>query len=126
MTIVPGDQVEFAELPGRRSGDPLREVDADSSVRIVRIARSKHRLAHRHPVSEEIIYVEEGTGAVYVDGTFVAVGPGDLVHVTAGAAHATVPDRGETMVLVCFFPHPTLAENHEETDIDVMKVATSE
>jgi len=126
MTIVPGDEVEFAELPGRRSGDPLYAVEADSSVRLVRLARSEHRLAHRHPVSEEVIYVEEGTGAVYVDGAFIAVGPGDLVHIPPGAAHATVPDPGEMMMLVCFFPHPQLAENHEETDIDVMMVATDE
>lgn len=120
MTIVPGDRVEFTELPGRYSADPLVAVEASSSVRIVRVVRGLHRSAHRHPLSEEVIYVRQGTGSVYVDGTFTGVGPGDLVHIPAGAAHGTVPDPGETMTLVCFFPHPDLDENHEETDIDVM------
>ena len=126
MTIIPGEQVEFADLPGRSSGDPLQAVDSSSSVRIVQVARSVHWLAHRHPFSEEVIYVREGTGSVYVDGTFAGVGPGDLVHVPAGAAHGTVPDPGETMVLICFFPHPRLAENREETDIDVMTATSDE
>ncbi len=55
MTIIPGDQVEFADLPGRSSGDPLHAVDSSSSVRIVQVVRSVHRLAHRHPFSEEVI-----------------------------------------------------------------------
>ena len=28
------------------------------------------------------------------------------------------------MLLVCFFPHPRLPDNLEETDMDVMTVAT--
>ena len=120
MTIVPGGDIEFDDLPGRRSGDPFRSVDADSSVRVVRLQRSEHRTAHRHPHSEEVIYVQEGAGMVYIDGAFVPVGPGDIVHIAPGSAHATVPNAGETMVLVCFLPHPRLAENREETDIDVM------
>ncbi len=124
MTIVPGDQVEFVDLPDRSFGDPLRTVDAASTVRIVQVERTEHPAAHRHPVSEKVISVVEGTGAVYVDGTFTKLGRGDLVHVPADAAHATVPDPGETMLLVCFFPHRKLAENLEETDIDVMTAAT--
>jgi quercetin dioxygenase-like cupin family protein len=126
MTVVPGSEVEYADLPGRRSADPFHAVAAASSLRVVRLVRGEHRLAHRHPASEEVMYVHEGTGAVYIDGTFTALGPGDVVHVPAGAAHATVPDPGVLMVLICFFPHPELAENLEETDIDVMTVATDE
>ena len=126
MTIVPGDQAEFMDLPGRSSGDPLRTMDAASTVRIVRVERTEHRAAHRHPVGEEVISVVQGTGAVHVDGTFTKLGPGDLGHVPAGTAHATVPDPGERMLLVCFFPHPRLADNLEETDTDVMTVATDE
>lgn len=120
MTVVPGDRLEFAALPGRTSGDPLEAVDSSSSVRIVRLARTHQRMAHRHPLSEEVIYVEQGTGAVYLDGSFLPVTPGDVIHIPRGAAHATVPGPGEEMVLIAFFPHPQLADNHEETDIDVM------
>ncbi len=52
------------------------------------------------------------------------MGPGDTVLVPAGVAHATIPDAGETMELVCFFPHPNLQDNLLETDIDVMEGVT--
>jgi mannose-6-phosphate isomerase-like protein (cupin superfamily) len=123
MTVTPGDNVEFVDLPGRSSGDPLWSVDAASSVRVARLHRSERRLAHRHPQSEEVIYVRRGTGTIYIEGIRNAIGPGDTVYIPPGAAHATIPDSGEEMELICFFPHPRLSENLEETDIDVMTVA---
>jgi len=121
MTVTPQRDVEFVDLPGRSAGDPLRSVPADSSLRIARVHRIANRKAHRHPHSEEVIYVRSGTGAVYIDGVFHDVGPGDTVHVPQGKAHATIPAAGADMELICFFPHPNLRENIEETDIDVMK-----
>ncbi len=121
MTVTPHRDVEFIDLPGRSAGDPLRAVPAASSLRITRLHRTSDRRAHRHPRSEEVIYVRSGTGAVYIDGTFHPVGPGDTVHVPQGAAHATIPEPGVDMELVCFFPHADLRENIEETDTDVMK-----
>jgi mannose-6-phosphate isomerase-like protein (cupin superfamily) len=121
MTVTPQRDVEFVDLPGRRAGDPLRSVPAASSLRITRLYRTADRRAHRHPRSEEVIYVRSGTGAVYIDGMFHQLGPGDTVHVPQGAAHATIPEPGADMELVCFFPHANLRENIEETDIDVMK-----
>ena len=44
---------------------------------------------------------------------------GDVVHIPIGAAHATIPSDGEPMRLICFFPHPHLPENIEDTDITV-------
>jgi quercetin dioxygenase-like cupin family protein len=121
MTVTPQRAVEFIDLPGRSAGDPLRSVAADSSLRITRLQRVAERKAHRHPHSEEVIYVRSGTGAVYIDGVFHEVGPGDTVHVPQGEAHATIPAPGADMELICFFPHPDLHENIEETEIDVMK-----
>lgn len=109
----------FADLPGRRAADPLAGVPAASSIRIVELGRSPARTAHRHPHSEEVVYVESGTGSVWIEGTEHRVEAGDLVHVPAGAAHATVPDEGVLMRLVCFFPHPDLTANTTETDIVV-------
>jgi quercetin dioxygenase-like cupin family protein len=121
MTVTRGDRLEFVQLAGRESGDPLRSVAASSSLRVVRVRRSRRRLAHRHPHSEEVIFVSRGTGTIFIDGYRNAIGPGDTVHIPPGAAHATIPDAGEEgMELICFFPHPRLRENFEETDIDVM------
>ena len=121
MTVTPSREVEFIDLPGRSAGDPLRSVAADSSLRVTRVQRTSDRRAHRHPHSEEVVYVRSGKGAVYIDGVFHAVGPGDTVHIPQGAAHATIPGPEADMELICFFPHADLRANIEETDIDVMK-----
>ena len=68
-----------------------------------------------------MIYVQTGTGRVFIEGEWHPVVPGDVVRVPPGLAHATVPDEGVDMELVCFFPHPDLAANSEDTGIEVTK-----
>lgn len=119
MTVVDGSGLEFIQLPGRRAADPLDRLVSQSSVRIVTLERTVGRTAHRHPHSEEVFYVETGTGQVWIDGTTHRVRAGDVVFIPAGAAHATVPEEGSAMRLVCFFPHPHLGQNSEDTDIQV-------
>lgn len=117
MTVVRSDQLSFAEMPGRRSADPFREDPGESSVRIVRLEPGRRRHAHRHPHSEEVVYVVSGTGVSWVDGTRTPLSAGDVVRIPARAAHATIPTT--PMELVCVFPHPDFAQNIEETDIPV-------
>ncbi len=119
MTIVAGSDFEFADLPGRRSADPLRDVDAAASLRVVDLERTEGRAAHRHPYSEEVVYVAAGHGSVWIDGTTHSVRQGDVVHVPVGAAHATIPTPGVEMRLICFFPHPDLSHNIEDTSTQV-------
>lgn len=119
MTVVRGDSLSFAELPGRRSANPFPPGAATSSLRVVELERTPGRTAHRHPHSEEVVYVEEGSGQVWLDGELIRVSAGDVVRIPPGAAHATVPDEGVGMRLICFFPHPDLGANLEDTDITV-------
>ncbi len=120
MSIVGDDDLRFVDLPGRRTADPLADHDdVTSSVRIVRLERTEGRTAHRHPHTEEVIHVVSGTGVVWIDGATAPVGPGDTVLVPANAAHATIPDPAVEMRLVCFFPHPDLAANTEDTELIV-------
>lgn len=118
MIVTPGD-LEFTNLPGRRSADPFLDTGISSSVRIVELERTEQRKAHRHPQSEEIMYVTAGAGQVWVDGVLHPVRQGDVIHIPKGAAHATIPAPGGSMRLVCYFPHPHLASNLEETDVEV-------
>jgi quercetin dioxygenase-like cupin family protein len=119
MTVISHTTFEFVELAGRRSANPLSPEDAASSVRIVELERTTNRTAHRHPVSEEVVYVAAGSGEVWIDGTTHPVTAGDVVRIPVGVAHATIPAEGSQMRLVCFFPHPDLASNLEETDLTV-------
>ncbi len=107
----------FEDLEGRRSANPIAGETLGSSVRIVELEPVEGRTAHRHPHSEEIVYIEAGTGRVWINGSLHRVEPGDIVVVPAGAAHATIPET--PMRLICFFPHGDLSANLRETDIQV-------
>lgn len=119
MTVSNRAGRDFVQLSGRRSADPLEAVQAASSVRIVELERVPGRTAHRHPLSEEVVYVAAGRGVVWIDGEVERIEYGDVIHIPIGAAHATVPDPGESMHLICFFPHPRLADNLEDTEVEV-------
>ena len=119
MTVISHHRLEFADLPGRISADPFEAISASSSVRVVQLERTPGRKAHRHPASEEVIYVVAGSGEVWIDGETEAVAEGDIIHIPPGAAHATIPAADSAMRLVCFFPHPDLSTNLDDTDIEV-------
>lgn len=107
-------EMAFGQLPGRRSADPLAGVDAGAlSVRLARLAAGP-RAPHRHPLSVEAIYVVEGEGTHWQEGETVRVGPGDVVLVPVGVAHATIPDT--EMLLYCVFPVASLDGNVVELD----------
>ncbi len=116
MYIVRRELLRFADLPGRISADPFADVDADVSVRIVRIAPVDVRRPHRHPHSAEVVHILSGTGSAWQDGTRHPVGPGDTILVPQGVAHATLADPGSELEMLCFFAHPQLSENIEELD----------
>jgi len=118
VPVVRGTGLDFLGLPGRRSADPLRGAGVDdtgASVRVVRIAPGP-RTPHVHLLSAEIAYVVGGTGTAWEGDESTDVGPGDLLVVPRGVPHATVATGPAELVLVCFFPHPELADNlHELT-----------
>lgn len=109
--------LDFADLPGRRSADPFAGADgAGTSVRIVRLEAGPPRTPHRHPRTAEVVHVVAGSGRAWQDGQWSPVTAGDTVLIPPGVPHATVPDPGGPLLLVCFFPDPDLATNIEELD----------
>ncbi len=119
ITVVPSAELSFAALPGRLSANPFDKLvglDAGVAVRIVTMTADPDRTAHVHPQSVEVIYVAAGTGVAWCEDGETRVSPGDLMLVPAGTPHATLPDAGEEMLLICFFPHPDLAANIVELD----------
>jgi quercetin dioxygenase-like cupin family protein len=115
VTIRHSDELDFQELPGRWSADPFAGAGAPVSVRVVRLVPGVDRTPHRHPHSCEVVYVTEGSGTMWRDGTLTPVVAGDVVLIPAGVPHATIATGGE-LRLVCFFPHPDLPRNTEELD----------
>ena len=117
MPVVRAADLSYADLPGRRAADPLASagVATGASARVVRIAPGP-RTPHVHPHSSEVVYVAAGSGTAWEGDVATAVGPGDLVVVPAGIAHATVATGPDDLVLVCFFPHEDLSANLVELD----------
>ncbi len=115
MTVVDGVDLVFHQFPGRRTADPFagREPGQSSARRVI-LEPVPTRTPHRHPHSEEVYFVAEGRGRVWIDGEQHPLQPGSWVRVPPGVPHATLPY--ERMTLVCFFPHPRLEDNIEELD----------
>lgn len=114
--IVSRSQYFFRKLSGRESADPLQNTPSgDLSMRIVRL-RGRDRSPHRHPHSREAMYVVSGKGRLWENGEERRIEAGDCALIEAGVPHATLPEPGTTMQLVCFFPHPDLNANVEELE----------
>ncbi len=72
---------------------------------------------HEHTAFEEVIYVAQGSGEIWVDGQVASVQAGDVFLLPASAKHA-VRNSGEVdLVLVCSFSAPDFRDgrvNHED------------
>lgn len=62
--------------------------------------------SHSHKDIEEVVYVLEGEGAVYVDGEFCEIRKGDSVLFSANSKHTAKNTGASTLVLLCFFSSP--------------------
>lgn len=88
-------------------------------MRVVHLEHER-RSPHLHPHSQEAIYVIKGEGLLWEDGVAQRFGAGDCALIEPGVPHATVPNPGTVMDLICFFPHPDLPGNTQElTDVIV-------
>lgn len=77
--------------------------------------------AHSHPQGEELIYIMQGEGAVYVDGVIKAVAPGNAVLFERGAIHMVRNTGSVEMKVACFYAPATSLEEykfHPEIDFD--------
>jgi quercetin dioxygenase-like cupin family protein len=112
MSVIRFPDLDFRDLPGRSAADPLAGIDTGRlSMRVVNVPDTPRRHLHRHPLSPEVVYVADGHGFAWQDGTATRVGPGDIVWIPTDAHHATIPDRGSQLKLICFFPHGDLGAN---------------
>jgi pyrroloquinoline quinone (PQQ) biosynthesis protein C/quercetin dioxygenase-like cupin family protein len=67
--------------------------------RIVRIAPHRRNERHRH-AHETFYYVIRGSGRIAIDGTVIAVGPGDMAFVPRWSLHQTANDSEDTMIVL--------------------------
>lgn len=100
---------------GKQSTDGLSpDLNAASTLRLVRIFPARARRSHAHPHSEEVIYVAEGEGWLWESGDITRVTGGDVLYIPRGVDHVNFARRGSALTLICFFPHPDLRANIED------------
>jgi quercetin dioxygenase-like cupin family protein len=115
LPVIPASSLEFRQLKGRASADPLPPGLADGcAARIVRIPPGP-RTPHQHPRSAEIVYVAQGSGIAWENGTRTPLAAGDVIAIPPGVPHATAA-TATGLVLVCFFPDGDLDTNIVELD----------
>jgi mannose-6-phosphate isomerase-like protein (cupin superfamily) len=69
--------------------------------------------AHCHPDGEELIYIVEGEGKVFVDGVIKPMKQGTAVLFTKGSIHIVRNSGRKEMKVVCFFAPATSLEEYQ-------------
>lgn len=109
VTVVPLDAVPDIELPNGSfsrmlvTGERAPGAVASLGYSVFRPGTELGSVAHE---TEEFAYVVSGSGRLELDRADVRFGPGDALHIPAGAWHAVVNDGDEDVVMVFGFPHP--------------------
>ncbi|MEE9275501.1 MAG: cupin domain-containing protein [bacterium] len=84
---------------------------------------------HNHPDHEEFFYIQAGEWDFTLEGDTRRVGPGDVVHVKAGAMH-TLKLLGDEpgMALEVFHPilNEDMAKDRDQFTVDAIKGRTGE
>lgn len=76
------------------------------AVRVVDVlpaTKAGPRHPHSHRGMEEVIYVEKGSGAAWVEGEVAKIGPGDTILIPAGARHMMINTGRTLLKLFCAF-----------------------
>ena len=109
--VIHESEIEELEKPGRymkwlvtaeQSG--ARQL---SSVLIRVPAGETVTPAHSHPNGEEMIYIIQGKGRVYIDGKVDEVREGTAVLFPQGSIHMLNNNGSEEMKVICFFAPPS-------------------
>ena len=72
-------------------------------VELTPLKKAGPRCAHSHRGMEEVIYVQKGTGKVWVDGKVTPIRAGDAVLIPTGVRHMTINTGRKPLVLLCAF-----------------------
>jgi mannose-6-phosphate isomerase-like protein (cupin superfamily) len=69
---------------------------------------------HRHPKTEELYYVIQGSARMDLDGEFQEVGVGDAILIPAGAAHQITALGNVPLKILCCCAPPY---SHDDTEL---------
>ena len=107
MFIINESDVEPTELVGRTTYLLVsRSSGSRTLTHNVSYFQPGHAPGHVHDPEEEVFYVDEGDGEVWVDGVPFRLGPGTMVHTPMGVEHNVhVTGRVPMRIIGSFSPH---------------------
>ena len=72
---------------------------------------------HRHPHSEEILYIHKGRGTAWLNGREAKLQPGTIIYMPRGTGVRLLNDGTEPISLVAIFSRPGFDRYHRETSV---------
>jgi quercetin dioxygenase-like cupin family protein len=87
-------------------------------VELLPLRQAGPRHPHSHPGMEEVIFVQKGTGKVWVNGEVEKIVAGDTILIPDGARHMMINTSHKSMILICAFSAAD-PENHYKEYPDI-------
>jgi len=87
-------------------------------VELLPLREAGPRHPHSHRGMEEVIFVQKGTGKVWVNGEVEKIVTGDTILIPAGARHMMINTGRKSMTLICAFSAAD-PENHYKEYPDI-------
>lgn len=103
--------VEFKKAPNRQIAELVSaEVLGSEQVtcRVVEVnpaELTEPRNPHFHLDMEEVIFVLEGEGEIWCEGSVEKIMEADLILIPAKERHMLINTTSDKLKLICFFPH---------------------
>jgi uncharacterized cupin superfamily protein len=117
VPAVDENDIEELDLPGRHLRWLVTEERLNAkylSCCVIRVAPGHTvKPAHSHPQGEELIYIIQGSGRVWIEGEIGPVKPGTAVLFRQGLVHMLQNNGTEEMKVVCFFAPATNLDNYK-------------
>jgi mannose-6-phosphate isomerase-like protein (cupin superfamily) len=93
---------------------PTVHGNSSQSLAEATIAPRQQTLLHRHPHTEELYHVRQGTGLMTLGEKQVELSAGDTVAIPANTFHSVLNTGDDLLVLLCAC---TPAYSHDDTEI---------
>jgi quercetin dioxygenase-like cupin family protein len=111
LPIVDENSIEALDLPGRKlrwvvTNDNTNAQHCTMCVIHVQPGQTV-KPAHSHPNGEEVIYIVEGSGRVWIEGEIEPVKAGCAVLFPQGKIHMLQNSGDTVMKVACFFAPPS-------------------
>lgn len=109
-TDLNGDALGPASATGLRSKSEMTAEGATISIQDGNVPK------HMHPNTNEIQYILEGTGTIWLGDKEVQVKPGDLVIIPKGTAHGGTKPNGRTIKAIAIKTPPQAPDDTKMLD----------